>query len=87
MAITERSVIPVGSRVEVTRGRFPADPRLVGRKGMVVENSQYFPHKVEVQLDGDPEIRTFAPGELLVASSPDALPPDEAAARKRLSRP
>lgn len=87
MAITERSVIPVGSRVEVTHGQFPSAPGLLGRTGTVVENSPYYPHKVDVQLDGDPEIRTFAPDELLVASSPEALPPDEAAARKRLSRP
>lgn len=87
MAITERSIIPTGSRVEVTRGRYPADPSLVGRKGTVVVNSQYFPNKVEVQLDGEPEIRTFAPDELLVADTPEALPADEAAARKRLSRP
>ena len=87
MAITERSIIPVGSRVEVTRGPFPGDPALIGRTGTVVVNSQYFPNKVEVQLDGEPEIRTFAPGELLVADSPPVLPPDEAAARRRLARP
>lgn len=87
MAITERSIIPTGSRVEVTRGRFPSDPSLVGRKGTVVVNSQYYPQKVEVQLDGDPEIRAFAPEELLVAETPAALPADEAAARKRLARP
>lgn len=87
MAITERSIIPVGSRVEVTRGYQPADPALVGRKGTVVVNSQYYPQKVEVQLDGDPAIRAFAPDELLVAATPAALPPDEVAARKRLARP
>lgn len=87
MAITERSIIPPGSRVEVTRSRIPTDPALVGRKGTVVMNSQYYPTKVEVQLDGDPEIRAFAPEELLVAATPAALPPDEVAARKRLARP
>lgn len=87
MSITESSIIQPGSRVEVARGRYPADPAQVGRQGTVVANSQYFPNKVEVQLDGEPQIRTFAPDELFVADSPATLPPDQAAARKRLARP
>lgn len=87
MAITEFSLIPVGARVQVRRGRFPMDPRLIGRSGLVVENSQYYAHKVSVTLDGEDEIRTFAPGELEVVDEPSALPADQAEARKRLARP
>jgi hypothetical protein len=60
---------------------------MVGREGAVVEHSQYFPHKVEVTLDGDPAIHTFAPDELDVISAPEALPKDKEMARKRLARP
>lgn len=87
MSITELSVLPHGTRIEVKRGRFPADPELVGRTGVVVEHSQYFPHKVSVSLDGDPEIHTFAPDEVDLVSAPAALPEDKAEAKKRLARP
>ena len=87
MSITEFSVLPHGTRVEVKRGRFPTDPDLIGRTGVVVEHSPYFPHKINVTLDGDPEIRTFAPDEVELVSAPAALPPDKADAKKRLARP
>ena len=87
MAITESSIIVPGTRVEIRRGRFPADPRLIGRRGTVVHNSQYYPHRVEVQLDGERRIRMFAPEELRAAGPAPVLPPDQAAARKRLVRP
>lgn len=87
MAITEFSLIPVGARVKVRRGRFPMDPGLDGQVGTVVSNSQYTAHQVTVTLDGDPEIRVFAPGELEVVDGPAALPPDHEEARKRLARP
>ena len=87
MSITELSVLPHGTRVRVKRGRFPADPALVGREGIVVEHSQYFPHKINVSLDGDPEIHAFAPDEIELVSAPPALPPDKEAAKDRLSRP
>ena len=87
MSITERSIIPPGSRVEIGRGPYPKEPGMEGRMGTVVVNSQYDPHKVEVQLDGSAEIRVFSPDELYVASTPDALPPDHAAAKKRLPYP
>lgn len=87
MSITEFSLIPVGARVKVRRGRFPMDPALDGRVGTVVSNSQYTAHQVTVTLDGDPEIRVFAPDELEVVEGPAALPPDHAEARKRLARP
>lgn len=87
MAITEFSLIPVGARVQIRRGRFPMDPRLIGRTGTVVENSQYTPHQVSVTLDGEAEIRVFNPGEVEVVEGPAALPPDHEEARKRLARP
>lgn len=87
MAITEFSIIPVGSRVKVRRGRFPMDPGLIGRSGLVVENSQYEAHKVAVTLDGESVIRAFAPSELEVVETVAALPPDHEEARKRLARP
>lgn len=87
MAITEFSLIPVGARVKVKRGRFPVDVALLGRMGTVVENSQYNAHRVSVTLDGDPEIRVFGPGELEVLEAPAALPADHQEARKRLARP
>jgi hypothetical protein len=40
-----------------------------------------------VALDGDPEIRVFAPAELELLTEPELLPADHQAARKRLSRP
>ena len=87
MAITEFSLIPVGARVTVKRGRFPVDPALLGRTGTVVESSQYSAHQVSVTLDGETEIRVFEPGELEVPGAPAALPPDHQEARKRLARP
>lgn len=87
MAITEFSVLPVGSRVRVRRGRFPMDPGLNGRLGTVVESTPYEPHKINVTLDGESEIRAFAPSELEVVEGREALPQDHAAARKRLARP
>lgn len=87
MSITELSVLPRGTRVKVRRGRFPTDPAVVGREGIVVEHSQYYPHKIEVSLDGDPSIHTFAPDEVEIVSAPEALPSDKEAAKKRLARP
>lgn len=87
MSITELSVLPHGTRVKVKRGRFPTNPELVGQTGVVVEHTQYFPHKVSVSLDGDPEIRTFAPDEIELVSAPAEVPPDKEAAKKRLARP
>lgn len=87
MAITELSVLPHGTRVKVIRGPFPSDPALLGRTGTVVEHSTYFPHKVELSLDGDPRIRVVAASELEIVSGPEAIPPDQAAAKKRLARP
>lgn len=90
MSITELSMLPHGTRVKVKRGNFPTDPELVGRTGVVVEHSPYYPHKIEVSLDGDPRVHTFAPDEIEVVSEPeelDALPEDRKEARRRLVRP
>lgn len=87
MSVTEYSVLPHGTRVRVKRGRFPADPERVGRTGVVVEHSPYYPHKIDVSLDGDPRVHTFAPSEVELVSAPPALPGDKAAAKKRLARP
>lgn len=87
MSITELSVLPHGTRVKVKRGRFPTDPSLLGQTGVVVEHSPYYPHKINVSLDGDPEIHTFAPDEVELVSAPPALPADKADAKKRLARP
>jgi hypothetical protein len=87
MAITESSIIQPGTRVRLRRGRFPTDPALAGREGVVVFNSQYEANRVDVALDGDAEIRTFPPEELEILSDPEALPADQRAARKRLARP
>ncbi|HUG42548.1 MAG TPA: hypothetical protein VMM12_18940 [Longimicrobiales bacterium] len=87
MAITEFSLIPSGARVRVRRGRFPMGPSLVGRVGTVLENSPYDAQRVSVTLDGETEIRAFAPGELELVDGPSALPRDQQEARKRLARP
>lgn len=87
MATTEFSVLPHGTRVRIQRGPYPADPDLVGRMGTVVEHSQYYPNKVDITLDGGAKIRTFAPVELEVVEGPEAIPPEQEAARNRLVRP
>ncbi len=87
MSITELSVLSQGTRVRIQRGPIPSDPGLVGRAGTVMEHSVYTPNKVSVTLDGDPEIRAFAPVELEILDGPEALPADRETAKKRLSRP
>lgn len=87
MSITELSVLPHGTRVRVKRGSIPADAALIGRVGAVVEHSEYSAHRIDVTLDGDPRIQTFAPAELDVLDGPEAIPPAREAAKKRLVRP
>ncbi|MFW6206917.1 MAG: hypothetical protein ACOC5J_03180 [Gemmatimonadota bacterium] len=87
MSITELSVLPHGTRVRVKRGRYPVAADLVGRTGVVVEHSQYFPNRVDVSLDGDPRIHTFALDETELVSVPAALTSDRVDAKKRLARP
>lgn len=87
MAITEFSVLPHGTRVRIKRGPYPTDAALLGRTGTVVEHSQYYPNKVEITLDGEAKIRTFAPVELEIVEGPEAIPPEQEAAKNRLVRP
>ncbi len=46
------------------RGRFPIDPALVGREGLVVFLDDYRPGRYGVVLDGDEQRRDFAEDEL-----------------------
>lgn len=55
---------PAGSRVAVKRGRFPMDPALLDRVGLVVELSDYRPERYGVVLDGEQEVRDFHESEL-----------------------
>lgn len=87
MAITELSVLPHGTRIRIRRGPFPTDRALLGQLGRVVDHSPYFPHKVGVVLDDDPRVQIFSPTELEVVEGPEAIPPDQEAAKKRLARP
>ncbi|HSR41821.1 MAG TPA: hypothetical protein VLL48_06610 [Longimicrobiales bacterium] len=59
-------IFPQGTRVRVGRGRFPMDPALVGRTGLVVQVDDYRPERFGVVLDGEEEIRDFARDELEV---------------------
>ncbi len=88
MATTEFSVLQRGTRVTIQRGSMAIDPALVGREGMVVDASQYHPHRYGVVLDGESEMRTFAADELRPGSENPRLEGDDrAAAKKRLARP
>jgi hypothetical protein len=86
MSITERSLLQEGTRVKIRRADMPLQSGVVGRTGMVVDSDPYRPNRYGVILDGEVQVRYFAPNELehaeqaLVAS-------DEAPARKRLARP
>ena len=44
-----------GTRVRVRRGRYPLDPSLIGRTGLIVENDEYRPHRYGVVLYGETE--------------------------------
>jgi hypothetical protein len=53
-----------GTRVRVRRGRFPMDPTLIGRAGMVVGTDDYRPQRYGVVLDDEVEVRELAEDEL-----------------------
>jgi len=55
---------PRGTRVRVRKGRFPMDPALVGRTGLVLHPDPLVPDKLGVQLDGETRLRTFVEDEL-----------------------
>lgn len=53
-----------GTRIRVKRGRFPMDPDLVGRTGMVLATKDHRPGKYGVVLDEEDRVRDFAEDEL-----------------------
>jgi len=53
-----------GTRVRIRRGRFPMDPSLTGRTGIVVQLDDYRPERYGVTLDGESELREFTEDEL-----------------------
>ena len=53
-----------GLRIRVRRGRFPMDPELLGRTGLIVETDDYRPQRYGVVLDGEERQREFAEDEL-----------------------
>ena len=58
------SRIAQGTRVRVRRGRYPLDPRLIGRTGLVVETDDYRPERYGVVLDEETDQREFNEDEL-----------------------
>jgi hypothetical protein len=55
---------PRGTRVRIRKGRFPMDPELVGRTGLVLHPDRLVAEKLGVQLDGETRLRTFVEDEL-----------------------
>lgn len=58
------SLHPQGTRIRVRRERFPLDPGVEGRTGLVVGHDRNVPWHVWVQLDGEERFRVFADEEL-----------------------
>jgi hypothetical protein len=85
MAITS-APISEGTRVRIRRGVFPLDPVAIGRTGTVVDASEYRSHSYGVVLDGDEDVRFFAPPELEVVQGL-ALPPEREEAKGRRALP
>lgn len=69
-----------GTRVEVRRGSFPIDRKLVGRRGLVVEVDEYRQGRYGVQLDDEERVRDFAEGELLPLTDEPKPEPDRGSA-------
>ena len=86
MSITAGALLPEGTRVRIRRGAMPQDARLVGRTGIVVDSSEYRANNYGVLLEGEQQMRMFAPAELDVIEAL-GLPADRQAARKRLALP
>ena len=59
-----------GTRIRVRRGRFPMDPELIGRAGLIVETDDYRPQQYGVVLDDESETRAFAEDELEPITDP-----------------
>ena len=53
-----------GTRIHVRRGRYPMDPALIGRTGVVIETDDYRPDRYGVVLDEEDEVRDFNEDEL-----------------------
>ncbi len=75
--------LPTGTRVKIRAGNRPHDPTLVGRTGIITESTDYRPDRLGVVLDGEGQIRMFAPGELEVTNAVPLPPEREAAKRLR----
>ncbi|MSR36220.1 MAG: hypothetical protein EXR95_06180 [Gemmatimonadetes bacterium] len=63
-----------GTRVRVRRGRFPMDPALIGRTGLIVGTDDYRPERYGVVLDEEEEVRELNEDELEPLG--DAKPPE-----------
>lgn len=72
-------IYPRGTRVQLRRGKFPIDPKLLGREGLVVEVDEYHPGRYGVVLDGESRIREFSEDEL-EAVVPGASPEEAGSA-------
>lgn len=65
-----------GTRARVVRGRWPMDPGLIGRTGLIVRTSEYRPTRYGVVLDDEAEMREFSEDELQPIT--EAKPPERA---------
>ncbi|MBI4408590.1 MAG: hypothetical protein HY561_02700 [Gemmatimonadetes bacterium] len=80
------AVIPEGTRVRIRQALLPIDPAAVGHMGVVVDASEYHAHSYGVVLDGEQELRFFAPTELEIVQEL-VLPPEREAAKQRRALP
>jgi hypothetical protein len=83
MAVTTGSLLPAGTRVRVRASDLPLDPGVRGRPGTVVTSNDYRPNMYAVLLDGDTDVRVFAPRELEITAARALAAPREAAKRLR----
>jgi hypothetical protein len=58
------AVYAQGARVRVRRGRFPIDPRVLGKTGLIVQVDDYRPGRYGIVLDDETEQREFNEDEL-----------------------
>jgi hypothetical protein len=65
-----------GTRIRVRRGRFPMDPTLIGRTGLIVETDDYRPLRYGVVLDEEVEVRELNEDEIEPIA--EAKPPERA---------
>jgi hypothetical protein len=85
MAI-EMARLPEGTRVRIRLSNLPQEPGVTGRLGTVVAASDYTANRLGVKLDGDDEVRMFAPAELEVVEAVP-LPPEREKAKTRPALP